>query len=364
MKGLRKIVKTPTLLTVTLMGLAGLGLALSLVSSEANQPTSQTTKVRVAEVLDSAGQQSVVILGVASSGDSSSLSFQASGRVVKKLVREGSSIKPDQILAVLDNPDAEPNAQSAQQRYIAAKSGFIRAKADYERFKVLNEQQAITRQEWDQITNSFESARAEQQAALASQQRANQAFDELSLRAPFAGIVTAADFDIGDVIQAGQPVISVANPNVVEVLLTVSPNVLEKINIGDEVGVTRTLQPEVSASIGKVSHRSPFTERASLPQVIVTLDAAEIQPGMPVSVTFSVSSDRKVLLPIRSIIRTGENSAATYLVKDDLVYLKPVTPLQIIGESVAVDADIEVGSLVVTDGVAKLYDLAQVEVER
>lgn len=114
----------------------------------------------------------------------------------------GSVVRAGQVLADIDAPELEQNVQQAQSQLEQTKSALALAKADLERWRVLARDSAVTGQELDQKRAAYESALANSGAMEANLRRLRQTRQFTRVTAPFTGVVTARNVDIGSLITA------------------------------------------------------------------------------------------------------------------------------------------------------------------
>ena len=333
-----------------------------LSGSSDSQPIDDKIPVKVHVINDQATVETISVPGTTKSAERVLLRFQVSGRVLNKQVSLGDSVLTGAVLAELDNPEIKPLAERAIQNRQQAQVQFEQAQRDYQRIDDLFKEQAVTKQEWEQVKTRLDSARTAISVAQAEAQRTARLVKELQLKAPFNSVVTEILIDQGEVVQAGTPAIRLSNPNAVELELAVSDVMIQSLAVGQTVKVQRALDPTASAVEGVISNISPFRERASLPQIVIALPAADIQPGVAVSAHLDITRAAGLSIPIKSVLMTGENTSGVYLLKGKQVSLVPVTPLKINNETVLVESTLTAGDQIVTAGIAQLYNGASVNV--
>ncbi len=321
--------------------------------------------IRTAEVASEGSADTLRVAGVTQSSREAALSFQARGRATKKNVRIGATVQAGAVLAEIANPDAAPAAQAAKQQWRAAQANLVQAQANAKRFEELFTQSAVTQQEYEAVRRTVDSAAAQERAAKANAQGQAQALAELQLRAPFAGVITADYFAEGDFVQPGQTVMRLADPSSIEIEVAVSPLVIERISQQEPVEVYSSLDASAQPVIGRIKHLSPFVSSGSVPQIVVALPAQELSPNTAVDVEFRLNSSDQLQVPLRALLRVADGAAAIYKIVDGKAQLTPVDLLSINGNMVTISkrtTGLKIGDLIATDGVAKLFDGALVEV--
>ncbi len=156
-------------------------------------------------------------------GDRATITTKVLGRIDTLTVDDGDTIRAGQLLIALDDSDqlaqlAEAKAELAlaEKNVTLAEVNEARAKDDYNRAAIQLGGKAISQEQYDHARLAYESAQAEHQIALAKVQTAASAIDVIDQRisdtrvvAPFYGVVAKRWLLPGDVVQPGQPVLTV-----------------------------------------------------------------------------------------------------------------------------------------------------------
>lgn len=352
-----------TRFVIPLLVVAAIAVTLLLLKkTPENKEEAAPTPVRAATLSSIPPMEKMLISGTTRSSESALLRFQVSGRVLEKKVSLGDNVAQGDVLARVYNPELEPLAEGAKDNLARAIAQASQAQRDFNRVDELFKQQAVTKQEWERSRTQLTSSEKAQSAAKAELARAQQIKAELSLVAPFAGTVTEILIDKGEVVSAGAPAVRLSNPAAVELTLPVSDNIIQQITIGQVVQLTKALLPSAASVDGKVIEISPFREQGALPEIKIAINADTIGPGTAVTAQLTVQASSGISLPLKSVIMTGENTVAVYRIADDRAELVAIRPTKINAESVVIEQGLHAGDRIVTEGVAKLYDGAKVEI--
>ena len=328
------------------------------------EPEEKPINVRTASVSLEPPVRQVQISGTTQSADTAVLRFQVNGRVSEKLVRLGDQLKKGAPIAKVYNPELGPIKEAAKNNFARLSAETEQAQRDFERVDSLFKEQAVTRQEWENAKTRLTSNEKAKAAAQADLARATQVSSETILTAPFSGSVTEVLIDVGEVIQAGAPAVRVSNPEAVELKLAVSDSILRQVVVGQEVNVSKALDPLAEPIIGRISEISPYRERGALPEIIVNLDALSIGPGVAVNASLDIQAKHGIGIPVRSVLMTGDNTVAVYKVVNGRAKLVPIRPLSLSSDQVVIEQSLDGGDKIVVEGLAQLYDGAKVtEVE-
>jgi membrane fusion protein, multidrug efflux system len=308
---------------------------------------------------------------VAYSGDvqpryETALGFRVGGKVVARLVDVGTRISAGQVLARLDPEDQQLNQEAARSQLAAAKAAFEQAKADLARYAELLEKQFISAAEFDRRRTDYDVAKArlEQAEAQLGVTRNQSAYTQL--RADHAGVVTSVRAEVGQVVSAGQTVLTVARTGQKEVEINVPENKLGELNAAKTIAVTLWAAPD-KVYRGEVREVSPTADAVTRTYAVrvAVLDAdAAMKLGMTANVYLrGVGRGRLVELPATAVFKQG-GGAAVWVVDPDSLQVRSVAVevARYHEDKVSVSAGLSGGELVVRAGVHKLFEGEKVRV--
>jgi len=162
----------------------------------------------------------------------SRLSFRVGGKILRRNVDAGASVKAGQVLAQLDPQDLKLGQDGARAAWVAADANYAQAAADFKRFKELREQGFISSAELERRDTALTAAKAQMEQAKAQNSwQGNQAAYS-SLVAGANGVITGVDAEPGMVVAAGAPVVRLAHDGPRDVVFSVPE---------DRVGLIKTL---------------------------------------------------------------------------------------------------------------------------
>src|SRR5882757_8714664 len=133
----------------------------------------------------------------------SRLSFRVSGKMLKRFVDLGDTVKAGQVLAQLDPQDLRLGQDAARATVAMAQASYDQNAADFKRYKDLHDQGFIGPAELDRRDAALKTARAQlDQAKAQSDVQGNQA-GYAALLADASGVITGVDIEPGMVVTAG-----------------------------------------------------------------------------------------------------------------------------------------------------------------
>ncbi len=204
----------------------------------------------------------------------SRLSFRVNGKMIKRFVDLGDTVKAGQVLAQLDAQDLRLGQDAARAAAAAAQASFDQTAADFKRYKELADKGFISPAELDRREAALKTARAQlDQARAQASVQGNQA-GYAALVADASGVVTGVDLEPGMVASAGTPVLRLAHDGPRDVVFSVPE---------DRVAMVKALAAQPDAF--KV--RLWGSDATPLPASIREISAA----ADPVTRTFLVKAD-------------------------------------------------------------------------
>ncbi len=198
------------------------------------------------------------------------LGFRIAGTLIAKAVDVGDTVAAGQVLARIDPADVKLSASSAQAQTSAAASNASQQAIDLARSRTLLAQGFISQAEYDRQKVGVDQARAQLRSAQTQREGANRQVGYTILRAERAGVVTAFDGDVGQVVPAGQPVVTIATPDAIEASISVPEGEVEPLRRATlsvrtwsnpaitYTGRIRTLSPAASAQSRTFDARVAF----------------------------------------------------------------------------------------------------------
>ena len=311
--------------------------------------------VKVMQVKPSSSASQENYSGVVKGRYETNLSFQVGGKIISRDVQVGSQVNAGEILMTLDPKDIVEQSHSAEAQVSSALAQLKLAEANLTRYTELFKSEAIAAAVLDQYRTQFDAAKAAYDAAVAQAQQSRNALGYTHLTANADGVISNVNAEVGQVVAAGQTVLTLVQTGELEVVVNIPENKISAVQIGQRVTINFWATGDVA--VGSVREISPMADSASRTFAVkISLpEAANVQLGMTanVSVTSDVSTDA-IILPLSAIYQTGD-AAQVWLVDGDKVSLRKVEVTAFDENNVRVRG-LKSGDIVVTAGVQKLRD--------
>jgi len=191
-------------------------------------------------------------------GNRVSISSKMLGRIIQVTVDEGDSVKAGQVIVRLDDSDLRAQEEQAKaalayarESVTLAKVNVDKAQDDYQRAKVQFDGNIIPKEQYDHAVKSLEAAQAQYSITLAQVGTARAQLGviqtqllNMTIAAPFDGIVSKRWVLAGDVVQPGQPIFSIYDLQHLWVTANFEETKMASIHLNDPVEVSVDAYPD------------------------------------------------------------------------------------------------------------------------
>jgi len=244
----------------------------------------------------------------------------------------GSKVKAGDVLAEIDTPDLDQQLMQARADLSVAQANAKLAQVGAERWQSLASTDAVAKQDVDQRTFTWNANVAQVKSAQANVDRLVAEEDFKRLTAPFDGIVTARETDIGALINVGAAggaeLFVVSETGKLRVFVNVPQNYVPSVPSGTKATITvpehpdKTYSGTVEASAQAVNPSTGTT----LMQIIVDNGAGEMMPGDYASIHLQIAGAAHVLsVPSSALIFDAKGLSVATVDANNRVLLKPVS---------------------------------------
>lgn len=285
----------------------------------------------------------------------SRLGFQVGGKLLQRSVEPGQRVAAGQLLAQIDARDYQLAAQSAQAQLSAAQSQRDLAAAEYKRFEALKAQNFISGAELERRETALKAADASlNQAKAQAQAQSNQA-SYASLSASHAGVVTAVDGEVGQVVSAGQPIVRLAHDGPRDAVFAVSEQMVMGLKLGQAMQATLLSTGQILN--GKVRELAASADPVTR-TFAVKLSLAD-STNLPLGVTVNVHAGPTVgnaplviKLPTSALRQEGQSTVVWLLDEATMTVNTQAVQLGMVdGNEVVIQSGLKPGQKVVSAGV-------------
>jgi RND family efflux transporter MFP subunit len=301
-----------------------------------NAETAQVARPAVSVVLPkrTAPAQEIILPGNVQPFTTSPIYARTNGYLRKWYFDIGAHVKQGQLLAVIETPEVDQQLQQSFSNLNTAKANLALAETTRNRYQGLVKDNAVSQQDVDNAVGTYNANKAivEANQANVKQLQALQSFEKIY--APFDGVITARNTDIGDLINSGSSggvktdLFHIVQPGTLRVYV----NVPEEYSQGVKTGMTADLSlaefpgRKFQGKLVRTADAINMTTRTLLIEIDVDNPAGTLLTGSYAEVHLAVPAQASTyLLPVNTLIFRSEGLRVG-IVKDGKVTLSAVTP--------------------------------------
>ncbi|MGD0721320.1 MAG: efflux RND transporter periplasmic adaptor subunit [Roseiarcus sp.] len=314
--------------------------------------------VRVVQPERGPQEEEIVLPGSLSAFYNSALFARASGYVTAWRKDIGARVTKGEALATISAPDLDQQLEEARAQLVQLQAAVAQAQATADLGKATDQRTArLVAQGWssaeqgdtDRLTAASRAAAlAVAKANVTAQQAAVGRLQELvsfeQIRAPFDGVVTARNVDVGDLVNAGgtigRALFQVADIHRMRVYVNVPQAFLAQLKPGINATLRMPGQKETfEAELVSTSNALAETSRTALVELQADNPDGKLWPGAFTEVQFHIPSDRDALrIPATALVFGAQGMRVAMVVANDKVALKPVTIGRNLGNRVEIES--------------------------
>ncbi len=281
---------------------------------------------------------------------------EVEGLVERLDARKGDRVRKGDILARQRILTRKLRLQEsrAQRREVLAR--IEKAEADVRRAERLFVQKFISEEQLQERRTDLDALRQQERRLSASIRIVEDSLARMEIRAPFDGSVVAERTEVGQWLEAGDPVIVLTDLSVIHIMVPVPEQQIGRITQGDSVAVTIDAFPgrALSGTIAAIVPRADTGSRSFPVQVNVDNADGAILAGMLARVTFHpVTLPAALVVPKDALVPQPEGGGYLVKVSDGTASWVQVRVLESYGDRYAVDPlnkDLAAGDRVIVRG--------------
>jgi RND family efflux transporter MFP subunit len=307
------------------------------------------TAVSVVSPKQTAPAEEIILPGNVQPFITSPVYARTNGYLKKWYFDIGAHVKKGQLLAVIETPEVDQQLQQARSNLLTAQANLELATITKTRYQGLLKKHAVSQQDSDNAVGTYNANKAIVQADQATVEQYSALVSFEKVYAPFDGVITARNTDIGDLINSGSTanvktdLFHIAQPGTLRVYV----NVPEEYSRGIKVGMTadlalaefpgRTFQGDLVRTADAIN----MTTRTLLIEVDVANPTNTLLTGSYAEVHLKVPTQASTfIIPVNTLIFRSEGLRVG-VVKDQKVTLTAVTPGHDFGNQIEIVAGLK-----------------------
>jgi RND family efflux transporter MFP subunit len=325
--------------------------------------------VAVAHPTQNTGAQKLVLPGDVQAFYEAPIYARVSGYLASWSEDIGAHVRRGQTLGVIDTPDLDQEMAQAEADLATAQARQNFSDLTAKRWHALVASNSVSQQSADEKAGNALAVRAEVNAQRAHVDRLRALENFKRLAAPFDGIVTARNTDIGALINAGSnaaaPLFKVADMHEMRVYVRVPQSYAAELKPGLHASLTEPQYPGriFDATLDTTSVSAALESRTVLVEFLAPNQDGKLWPGTFADVTFDLPGDAQVLrVPASALIFRNNGAQLAVVGGNDRIALKNVTIGKNLGDDIEIESGITEADRIVTSPLDTIENGEQVAV--
>jgi len=328
------------------------------------------TTVSVISPKQTAPAQEIILPGNVQPFITSPIYSRTNGYLKKWYFDIGAHVKQGELLAVIETPEVDQQLQQARSNLLTAQANLELASITKTRYQGLLKSNAVSQQDADNAVGTYNANKAIVEADKASVEQYAALVSFEKIYAPFDGVITARNTDIGDLINSGSAggvktdLFHIAQPGTLRVYV----NVPEEYSQGVKVGMTADLSlaefpgRKFLGKLVRTAEAINQTTRTLLIEVDVSNPSGALLTGSYTEVHLKIPTQAStLLLPVNTLIFRSEGLHVG-VVKDGRVVLTAVTPGHDFGNQIEIVAGLSPNDQVIVNPPDSIVHGQQVQI--
>ncbi|HEY4958514.1 MAG TPA: efflux RND transporter periplasmic adaptor subunit [Caldimonas sp.] len=354
-----RVARGTRIAAVVVVVLLAIGAGRTIVGRMANAKVLDTSvaegavlyvKTTVAKTSD--GAQTLALPGSLQGFQQAPLAARSAGYVKRWTKDIGSHVEKGELLAEIESPEIDQQLSQAQAARQQTAAGLALAQSTVARWEALRKKDVVSQQELDERRSGATQAVANLAAADANVQRLRQLQGFTRVTAPFAGVITRRNIDVGDLIDSGGRTLFVLTQmDPLRVYVNVPQSYAQLVKPGQKVVVTQS-ELRGQSFPGTVARTAASIDAATRTmQVEIALPNREgtLLPGAYVQVELPLAGNKTLVVPTNALLFRGEGTRVAVVDGTSHVHLKAVTLGRNLGEAIEVLDGIGAGERLVVN---------------
>ncbi|WP_346833171.1 efflux RND transporter periplasmic adaptor subunit [Pseudomonas abietaniphila] len=348
---------------LSLMVLSGLMLG---ACSKEEPPPEPVRPVLYMEVKPQATENLGRFAGNIAARYESTLGFRVSGRIASRSVDVGSEVEKGQLLATLDPTDLQNQLRSSQGDLARVEAQYINAQANARRQQELFDRGVGAQAALDVAVTDLKTTQSSFNQAKAAVQQAQDQLSYSELRTDHPAVVTEWKAEAGQVVSAGQQVVTLARPDIKEAVIDLPAPLAEQLPQDVVFKVASQLEPNINttATLRELEPQAEASTRTRRARLTLVDTPAAFRLGTAISVTLSSAIEPRIELPA-NVLQEVDGKTQVWIVDMQNQTVSP-HPVNVISrdDDTLVVSGVKGGERVVTAGVNSLKPGQKVKVDK
>jgi RND family efflux transporter MFP subunit len=287
-------------------------------------PTGKTVAADLVTVMAQAIPETYTTVGTLTANERVDVAARILGEIRNLAVREGQAVTRGQVILTIDATEITNRLNEAQARVAEASAQAEESHSDLERHQKLLAQKAMSERAVEQARLRYEVAREGLSAAEAAATQIRVQLEYTDVRSPVTGVVVTRHKQSGDMATPGAPILTIEDPENIEVNTFVKEGYVDKIGPGDDVQVyIDATEKHVSGTVSRIVPAGDAATYRYLVRIALH-DVDGLRAGMFARVEFPAGARTGITIPVSAIVERGDMPGVYLVDNDDIAHFRMV----------------------------------------
>ncbi|MDR7053825.1 RND family efflux transporter MFP subunit [Pseudomonas koreensis] len=233
----------------------------------------------------------------------SNTGFRVGGRIASRNVDVGAEVQKGTLLATLDPSDQQNQLRSAQGDLARIQAQLINAQANARRQQALFDRGVGAQAQLDVANTDLKTTQASLDQARAAVSQSKDQLSYTELRSDHKAVVTAWNAEAGQVVTAGQQVVTLAQPDIKEAVIDLPDTLVDQLPSDVVFSVAAQLDPSINttAIIREIEPQAQSATRTRRARLTLSDTPDGFRLGTAISVTLSSAIKPRIELPVTAL---------------------------------------------------------------
>ncbi|MCW0919197.1 efflux RND transporter periplasmic adaptor subunit [Pseudomonas sp. RG1] len=287
----------------------------------------------------------------------SNTGFRVGGRIASRNVDVGAEVQKGTLLATLDPSDQQNQLRSAQGDLARIQAQLINAQANARRQQALFDRGVGAQAQLDVANTDLKTTQASLDQARAAVSQSKDQLSYTELRSDHKAVVTAWNAEAGQVVTAGQQVVTLAQPDIKEAVIDLPDTLVDQLPSDVVFSVAAQLDPSINttAIIREIEPQAQSATRTRRARLTLSDTPDGFRLGTAISVTLSSAIKPRIELPLTALQEIdGKTRIWVIDTQNKTVNPRDVSVVSCGDNSVVLAGGVQNGERVVSAGVNSL----------
>lgn len=321
--------------------------------------TPSAVAVKTAEVKDMVKTPRLLLTGSIEGETSVMISPKIAGRIAEVLVQDGQQLSAGQPMVMLESVELSNTVRMAADSVSRAEANYENIQADVSRYQTLFRQNAISRQQLDSAETRLKVAATDLSSAVASLSSARQQYAYASVLAPVAGVVANKSAVIGQVVAAGQQLMTLENIDQVYAVVNIEQKDMGLLQIGMKAAISVDAYPGrlFSGMVQVINPAAAASSRMFRTKLLLANSDFSLKPGMFVKAAIVTGGEVRVRAVPQSAVFQKQGLSYVYALENGKAKRYPVETGEILESFIEIKSGLPAAGIpVISSNVANIKD--------